>query len=232
MFHYESERSADRSEVTMHAADPRVEVDGVKSREPIFNHTIAVSHRWLRKTDPDYDGSQYGEFMQLCSEFDYCPEQVFLIDYISLPQNNRTVEHEKFKDLLLEFQEHFSRRVLILNTGAEDFKTRAWCILELMIAAIEGTILNEGSISSSIRTAYALAKKYEEQSRYDQYNREKPPRFGDDDTKAMHMHIRATARNYREEIEEKFLKQLKVTRPQDRSLILWLLREFCFKRRV
>jgi hypothetical protein len=170
--------------------------------------------------------------MQLCHALDFCPEQVFLIDYMSLPQDLQTLDDSTFKDLLVEFQENFTRRVLLLNAGAEDFITRAWCMLELMLAAIDGNILNEDSISSSIRSAYALARKYEEQSSYDRHNRGTPPRQGNYDTLAMYGHIRTTAKKYRNEIEERFLKTLNVTREHDRPLILDLLRELCFERRV
>jgi hypothetical protein len=48
---------------TVHAADPRVQIEGVVSREPWFNTTIAVSHRWVHPNHPDPHGDQYAELM-------------------------------------------------------------------------------------------------------------------------------------------------------------------------
>lgn len=233
MFHYENDRlSSPLCDVTLHAADPRVRIEGVKSREPVFNHTITVSHRWMGKADPDPEGAQYRELMQLCSTFDYCDDQVFLIDYMSLPQASRTVESETFKDLLVEFEENFSRRSFVLSTGAVDFETRAWCMLELMLAAIEGNILNKDSVSDSVQAAYALAKKYEEQSRYHQHNLAHPPRADDHDTMLIYGHIQATAEDYQRKIEDKFLNEFNVAEEADRPLIIDLLRKLCFERRI
>jgi hypothetical protein len=217
---------------TMHAADPRVKIDGVKSREPTFNHSIAVSHRWMGEAEPDdREGAQYRELMELCNAFDYCDDQVFLIDYMSLPQDSRTVDRERFKHLLVEFQENFSRRSFVLNAGAEDFKDRAWCMLELMLAAIEGTILNKDSVCASIKAASTLAQKYEKQSRYHQHNLAHPPGADDHDNALIYGHIQATAEKHRKEIEDLFLNQFGVAKPTDRPLIIDLLRTLCFERR-
>jgi hypothetical protein len=51
---------------TVHAADPRVSIDGVVAREPWFNTTIAISHRWLHPDHPDPDGRQFSELVSLC----------------------------------------------------------------------------------------------------------------------------------------------------------------------
>jgi hypothetical protein len=39
---------------TVHAADPRVKIEGVMPREPWFNTTIAVSDRWLHPKSSDH----------------------------------------------------------------------------------------------------------------------------------------------------------------------------------
>ena len=74
---------------TVHGADPRVKVEGIVPREPWFNTTIAVSHRWLRPDHPDPDRAQYRELMALCEILKLHDNQVFLIDYCSLPQEPR-----------------------------------------------------------------------------------------------------------------------------------------------
>jgi hypothetical protein len=58
---------------TVHAADPRVKIEGIVPREPWFNTTIAVSHRWLHPEHPDPEGAQYRELMTLAEALERIP---------------------------------------------------------------------------------------------------------------------------------------------------------------
>ena len=122
---------------TVHAADPRVKVEGVVSREPWFNTTVAVSHRWLRPDHPDPDGAQHRELLTLSESLGLHDNQAFLIDYCSLPQQPRAPDEAAwFREHLPGFQRQFKYVTLVLNTGSAGYATRAWCVFELMLAAM------------------------------------------------------------------------------------------------
>src|SRR5262245_8993931 len=122
---------------TVHAADPRIHVEGVVAREPWFNTTIAVSHRWLSREHPDPEGVQYRELMTLAQRYGLHDNQAFLIDYCSLPHHPRSPDEEKwFRENLPGFQSQYKYITLVLNTGSADYATRAWCMFELMLASM------------------------------------------------------------------------------------------------
>jgi hypothetical protein len=94
-----------RGSYTVHAADPQVSVPGVVPREPWFNTTIAVSHRWLDRYHPDPEGAQFAELMALSEKLGLVDSQAFLLDYCSLPQTPRTPDEAAwFRDNLPGFQ--------------------------------------------------------------------------------------------------------------------------------
>jgi hypothetical protein len=43
--------------VSVHMLDSRVRIEGVRSRPPLYNFVLAVSHRWLSPSEPDPHGS-------------------------------------------------------------------------------------------------------------------------------------------------------------------------------
>jgi hypothetical protein len=113
---------------TVHAADPRVRVKGIASRECWFNTTIALSHRWLGSPEhPDPERLQHRELLKLCDDLGLQDTQAFLIDYCSLPQSPRTPEEQAwFLENLPGFQSQHKCVTLVLSTGATDYATRAW----------------------------------------------------------------------------------------------------------
>jgi len=79
----------------LHAADQRVRVPGMTAREPWFNPTIAISHRWLRPDHRDHECAQHAELTTLCEQTGYHETQSFLINFCSLPQAPRTAQENR-----------------------------------------------------------------------------------------------------------------------------------------
>ena len=152
---------------TIHAADPRVKIEGISPRQPWFNTTIAVSHRWLCPDHPDPDRKQYNELMNLCESFGLHENQAFLIDYCSLPQQPRSSDEASwFRENLPGFQTQFKYVTIVLNTRSADYAKRAWCMLELMLAAMNRakrpTLINHDRLDGPLRDARQLARTYVE----------------------------------------------------------------------
>ena len=225
---------------TFHAADPRVSVPGIVSREPWFNTTIAVSHRWLDRSHPDPEGAQFAELMALSGTLGLLDNQAFLIDYCSLPQAPRTPDEATwFRDSLPGFQRQFKYVTLVLNTGSEDYKTRAWCMLELMLTAMNRaprpTLLNHEHLDSPLGAAMGLAQDYLTQSVWNQQQLAKA--FSHGSTSAafrawsrdpVNVALYNASNQGRRSILEKFESELAVTDPNDRPIILDLLRRLAF----
>jgi hypothetical protein len=157
----------------IHAADPRVKVDGVVPREPWFNTTIAVSHRWLHADHPDPDGIQYRELITLSGSLGLHGNQAFLIDYCSLPQQPRGPDETAwFHEHLPGFQAQFKYVAFVLNTGSTDYSMRAWCMFELMLAAMSRaqrpTLLNHDQLEEPLCEAKHLAESYLRQAGWNQ----------------------------------------------------------------
>jgi hypothetical protein len=109
----------------MHVADPRVNVQGVTPRERCSTPRSPSRIAGSVPKQPDPDGRQFSEFVQLCQTLCLHEAQTFLIDHCALPQRPRTrAEAALFRRLLPQFQAQFKRQVLVLNEGSEDYRTR------------------------------------------------------------------------------------------------------------
>lgn len=229
-----------RGRYTLHVADPRVKVEGIEPREPWFNTTIAVSHRWLRSDHPDPDRLHYRELMALCERLRLHDTQALLLDYCSLPQHPRSPDEEaSFRKHLPGFQARFKHVVLVLNTGSRDYATRAWCMLELMLAAMSPTprptLLNHDALDEPLRTAKELAEGYMRHAGLNQQGMADAFRRG-----LTNATYREWARNpinvaaYNESLDgrrkilELFERELAVTDPNDRPLIVDLVKRLAF----
>jgi hypothetical protein len=143
---------------TFHVADPRLIVNGVRRPRPLFNTPIAVSHRWA-----DIDHPDRSELLERATALKLHPMQPFVIDYCSLPQKPWTPkEQEIFAQNLIPFHRAFTTSSIIIEHGAEDYGTRAWCMLELILIAIEGW-LADGSekLRAPPQLPHGLGKTWE-----------------------------------------------------------------------
>jgi hypothetical protein len=225
---------------TVHAADPRVKVRGVVSREPWFNATIAVSHRWLTPEHPDPDGIQHRELLALCDELGLHENQTLLIDYCALPQERRNTEQEEwFRENLPGFQEQFKYTTLVLNTGSADYASRAWCVFELMLAganrAKTPTLLNHDRLDEPLRAAKRLANTYLQQSVWNQQQMSVAFAGGLDIrtyekwiSDPMNVALYNATIEGRNAIIGKFERELGVKEPNDRPVIIALIRRLLF----
>lgn len=228
---------------TIHVADPRVKVEGVRPRESWFNTTIAVSHRWLSPEHPDPDRTQYAEFMALCESLGLHDTQTFLLDYCSLPQKPRSPNEELwFVERLPQFQAQFGRVALVLNMGSADYSQRAWCMLELLLAqmnrAPRSTILNNDKLEGPLREASQLAAHY---VRHRGWNNERLLKaFADGVTSSSFSKWSRNAEDLavynasidgRRAILRMFEHELAVTDPNDKPIILSLLEQVAFRER-
>jgi hypothetical protein len=226
----------------VHAADPRVKVVGVEPREPWFNTTIPVSHRWLHPPGhPDPDRFQYNELMTLCDSLKLHENQAFQIDCCSLPQEPRGPDEASwFRENLVGFVTQFKNVIVVLNTGSVDYSTRAWCMLELMLASMNQTpdrnILNHNQLDEPLRNATRLAESYVEHSDWNQ--QQMLEYFGSGVTWTTvnkwtrdlgNVGMYNTSIDKRNTIRRKFEFELKVTDPKDTPEILRLLEKLAFK---
>jgi hypothetical protein len=226
---------------TIHAADPRVNVPGVVPREPWFNTAIAVSHRWLGHHHPDPDGVQFSELLRLSATLGLADTQTFLLDYCSLPQSPRTPHEERlFRDHLPGFQGQFKYVTVVLNTGSDDYATRAWCMLELMLTAMapapRPTLLNHEHLDSPLSAAVKQAQAYVRHGVWHQQSLAKALQ-GRSDSEGFRAWSRDLTNvalyneriEYQQSIFEKFESELAVTDPNDRPIIIDLLRRLAFQ---
>jgi hypothetical protein len=211
------------------------------SREPWFNTTIAVSHRWLSPEHPDPEGAQYRELIGLSERLGLHDNQAFLIDYCSLPQQPYGPDEASwFRDHLAGFQTQFKYVTIVLNTGSGDYSGRAWCMLELMLAAMTRisppTLLNIDWLDKPLREAAKLAESYLKQSVWNGQGMSKE--FGAGLTGAAFAKWQRDPMNIalynawidgRQSILEKFERQLAVTDPNDTPIIVGLLRRLAFE---
>ncbi len=225
---------------TFHIADPRLKVDGVAAREPLFNYSIAVSHRWLDKKEPDPNGKQFAELMTFCEQQNIHPCQTFLIDYCSLPQRPRTrAESLFFRKQLPEFQKQFARHVVVLNEGSEDYATRGWCMLELMLSALNDSVINPAGMNPKLVEAFKLAQAYMKHEKWNQQNMQSYfgqstggltmqnwARFSRDPASVGIYNARLEQRTT---IIDLFEKELKVTEKRDIPIIIKLLKSLAFR---
>ena len=226
---------------TIHAADPRVKIDGVTSREPWFNTTIAVSHRWLHPEHPDPEGDEYRELLTLAESLGLHDNQAFLIDYCSLPQHPRNPDETTwFRENLPGFQTQFKYVTLVLNTGSADYSTRAWCMFELILAAMSRarrpTLLNHDRLDESLREAKQLAEKYVMQAGLNEQGMLKAFRGGLTNASytswtrdSMNVMLYNASFEGKQTILEKFENELAVTDPNDRPIIVDLIKRLAFE---
>lgn len=226
---------------TIHAADPRVKVEGVTPREPWFNTTIAVSHRWLHPDHPDPDGVEYRELMMLAESLGLHDNQAFLIDYCSLPQQPRSHDETAwFREHLSGFQTQFKYVTLVLNAGSDDYSTRAWCMFELILAAMSRaqrpTLLNHAGLDEPLREAKRLAEGYVKQAGLNQQGMLKAfggglttASFNDWARNPMNIALYNASIDGKQTILEKFENELAVTDPNDKPIIVDLLKRLAFE---
>lgn len=225
---------------TVHAADPRVKIDEIVTRNHWFNTTIAVSHRWLQPEHPDPDRVQFDELISLSGALGLHDNQAFLIDYCSLPQQPRKPADESwFRDNLSGFQSQFKYATLVLNAGSADYSRRAWCMLELMLAAMnrapQTTLLNHDWLDEPLRHARDLAEDFLQNSIWNHQQMKKS--FGGGLSNSsfkqwardpMNAALYNSCNSGRRDIRAKFEHELEVTDPNDRSTIVELLERLAF----
>lgn len=226
---------------TVHAADPRVKLQGVVSREPWFNTTIAVSHRWLRPDHPDPDGEQFRELLALSESLGLHDNQTFLIDYCSLPQQPRSEEEAIWlRENLPGFQAQYKYVTIVLNTGSADYSTRAWCMLELILAALSRAsrpvLLNHDKLDAPLSAATKLAQKYVQESIWNQQGMLKAfpggmtgAGFAKWARDPINVALYNASIDGRRKILEKFENEFEVADPNDRPIILKLIKQLAFE---
>jgi hypothetical protein len=100
--------------------------------------SLCVSHRWGSASHPDPKRTQLFELQQRLASLVQSGEQyVIFYDYCSMPQAPRSPAEEQIfsHDLAsLNALFHQSSKVIILSEGYTDYKDRAWCFLELVLA--------------------------------------------------------------------------------------------------
>lgn len=102
---------------------------------------LFVSHRWNTAEHPDPDGRQLRELQQRlkalnCADDGGETAYVFY-DYSSMPQRPRTPEEDAVFYRGIESLRGLSQaadRFVILSEGYRDYKNRAWCFFELVVA--------------------------------------------------------------------------------------------------
>lgn len=218
--------------VSVHMLDPRVRIEGVYSRPPFYSYVMAISHRWLSLSEPDPAGAQFQELMELCKRLDLHDCQSFAIDFCTLPQNPRTHEEEEvFRRDLSEFQKLFGRHVIVLSEGSEDYKERAWCMLELMQASVQNSIVNPEVLKGGLAEAYNRAKRFADSAKWNRQaitsafakGGQDPVRAWMADMSNVGLYNQAVSE--RNQILEIFENQLQVSVEDDRRIILEQVQE-------
>jgi hypothetical protein len=219
---------------TFHYRDPRVDVAGVRNDRAQYNLPIAVSHRWLSARQPDDQGVQFEELLDWCAQSETLDCQAFMIDYSALPQYPRSCEEEKIFDALFpRMQSYFKRSCVVLSRGGSDYLERAWCMLELMQSSKANSLLNRPDLSGEVESAYQLAETYADHSRWAMQELRRFAPAGRLDMRQWMRDLAAmalyqAARERRTEVEDLFGTKLKLTREDDRNLVLQTLKEEFF----
>jgi hypothetical protein len=153
--------------------------------------------------------------------------QSFAIDFCALPQKPRTPDEEEvFARDLAEFQTLFGRHAIILGEGSEDYGTRGWCMLELMQAAVQNSIVNPDVLQGGLAEAYKLAKGFADSAKWNMQaitaafakGAPDPVRGWMSDITNVGLYNQAVSEQKR--ILEIFEKQLQVSDEADRPIIL------------
>lgn len=110
---------------------------------------VCVSHRWITPDHPDPHGTQLRELQHrlrtLWTE-DELRDCLVFYDYCSVPQLPRTeAEEAHFRSVLGNIDDLFTRaeRMIVLSEGYEDYRDRAWCFLEAIIAEHRTMLLDD-----------------------------------------------------------------------------------------
>jgi hypothetical protein len=229
---------------TFHVADPRLIVNGVRRPRPLFNTPIAVSHRWGEIDHPDRSGAQYRELLERATALKLHPVQPFVIDYCSLPQKPWTPEEQKiFAQNLIPFHRAFTTSSIIIEHGAEDYGTRAWCMLELILIAIEGWLADgPEKLRAPPQLPHGLGKTWERAENFLKLANECTAQLGHtlvDSGPGRWNRYASDPRNLafqraKEKQQRKLLrlfdKELQVTDPSDRPRIKKLLQQLVFRK--
>jgi hypothetical protein len=228
----------DQRSQTVHIAEPRIEVDAVTPWPPFYNRPITVFHRWLGRDEPDPDGAHFDELIAWSDQLDLLDCQTFVVDYCSLPQKPRTQEEEAvFRERLATLHRYFQQSCLVLGGGSEDYRTRAWCTLELMLTAMEDSIITPDVLRGPLMKAYEGAQTYTKNSTYT--GRSFVNAFGPlgvtNKTFARWTENVANVAVYnaslkgRKVILKLFRNELQATNQEDITTIVELLKELCFR---
>jgi hypothetical protein len=175
--------------------------------------------------------------MTLSEKLGLDDNQAFLLDYCSLPQQPRGPDETMwFHDHLPGFQSQFKYVTVVLNAGSADYSKRAWCMLELMLAAMNRsprtTLLNRDRLDGPLRDARELAESYLKHSGWNEQRISKA--LGAGLTNAtyakwardpVNVALYNASNEGRRTILEKFQRELAVTDPNDRPIIVGLLEQ-------
>ena len=145
----------------------------------------------------------------------------------------------RFRDHLPGFQAQFKYVTVVLNAGSADYSTRAWCMLELMLAAMsrtpQPTLLNHDQLDGPLRDARQLAETYLKHSVWNQKQMVKAFRgglthatFREWSHDPMNLALYNDSIKGRRMIVEKFERELAVTDQDDRPIIVSLLKRLAF----
>jgi hypothetical protein len=141
------------------------------------------------------------------------------------------------------FYEAFSKSSIIIEHGAEDYGTRAWCMLELILIAVEGWLADgPEKLSKAPELPFGLEKAWEQAENFLKLANESVMNFGRalkasprDPWDAYYSDPRSMAfQHAREKQRRKLLQlfdtELEVTDPSDRPRIKKILKELVFQK--
>lgn len=121
----------------------------VELADPDDARIVCVSHRWITPDHPDPHGAQLRELQQRLRTLwnnDELRNCLVFYDYCSVPQLPRNeAEEAHFRSVIGNIDHLFSRaeRMIVLSEGYEDYRDRAWCFLEAIIAEHRTMLLDD-----------------------------------------------------------------------------------------
>lgn len=124
-----------------HELDPREYIEqGDDMGEQPLQDIIFISHRWITPHHPDPEGLQLKELQHRLATIyknEIPNDCVVFYDYCSLFQKPRTDEENLvfYRDMAqLRDAARSADKVIILSEGYSDYKNRAWCFFEAVVA--------------------------------------------------------------------------------------------------